>query len=83
MGVIADDVANINPALKEMLVTYDDNGDVHGFRYVQFTALLGKSIQDLNKKIDDKNSNNKVYGLGLLFALYVLYNEWDKRKKHA
>ncbi len=83
MGVIADDVANINPALKEMLVTYDDNGDVHGFRYDQFTALLGKSIQDLNKKIDDKNSNNKVYGLGLLFALYVLYNEWDKRKKHA
>lgn len=55
MGVIADDVAKISPELNEMLVTYvggGTTGEVHAFRYDQFTALLGKSIQELNVKVD-------------------------------
>lgn len=54
MGVIADDVAEINPALNEMLVTYvggGTSGEVHAFRYDQFTALLGQSIKDLSAKV--------------------------------
>lgn len=54
MGVIADDVAQISPDLNEMLVTYDGggtSGDVHAFRYDQFTALLGQSIKDLDAKV--------------------------------
>lgn len=52
MGVIADDVADISPAMDEMLVTRDSTGDVHGFRYEQFTALLGKAIQEQQKQIE-------------------------------
>lgn len=56
MGFIADDVATQSPELNEMLVTYvggGTSGEVHAFRYDQFTALLTKSIQDLNNKVDN------------------------------
>lgn len=59
MGFIADEVASTSPALNEMLVTYDDAGAVHGFRYEQFTALLAKSIQQLNEKVDAKAAQAK------------------------
>ncbi len=49
MGVIADDAENIEPRL----VTHDSEGEVHSFRYDQFTAMLGKSIQELNEKVDN------------------------------
>lgn len=45
MGLIADDVAN-NPRLDTMLVTRDNQGDIHGFNYETFTALITKSIQE-------------------------------------
>lgn len=46
MGFIADDVAKISPAMNEMLVNYDSNGDVHSFNYMQFTSLITKSIKE-------------------------------------
>lgn len=56
MGIVADDVAKISPELNEMLVTYvggGTSGEVHAFRYEQFTALLGQSIKDLNQKVEE------------------------------
>lgn len=55
MGFIADDVAQISPAMNEMLVTYADGGtkgDVQGFRYDQVTSLIVQSIKDLNEKVE-------------------------------
>lgn len=55
MGFIADEVASSSSKLNEMLVTYTDggtSGEVQGFRYDQFTALITKSVQDLNRKVD-------------------------------
>ncbi len=49
MGLIADEVAT-NPKLNEMLVTYGSDGEIQGFRYDQFTALLTKAIQDFYVK---------------------------------
>lgn len=49
MGFIADEVASTSPKLNELLVTYvggGTSGEVQGFRYEQFTALITKSIQD-------------------------------------
>lgn len=86
IGFVADDVAKISPEVNETLVTYDSNGDVHGFRYEQFTALLTKSIQELNAKVDMKKGISRVeenwqWALILLLLGYVVYNEIDKRKK--
>lgn len=50
MGFIADDIPS---DLAKTLVTYDSTGAVHGFKYDEFTALLTKSIQDLNAKVDN------------------------------
>lgn len=44
-GFIADSVKD--PTLKETLVTYDDKGEIHGFRYEQFTAYLAGAIQKI------------------------------------
>lgn len=46
MGFIAEEVASSSPKLNEMLIGYDNEGAVHSFNYMQFTALLTKSIQD-------------------------------------
>lgn len=89
MGVIADDVAQISPALNEMLVTYvggGTSGEVHAFRYDQFTALLGKSIQELNKKVEalpqfatqakrsvEENWQDMLIGLLILGFIYQQY----------
>lgn len=47
MGVIADSVEKID----SRLVTYDNEGNIKGFRYDFFTAWLTKSIQDLAAKV--------------------------------
>lgn len=51
MGVIADEVAQVSPVLDEMLVTRANTGEIQSFRYDQFTALLGKAIQEQQKQI--------------------------------
>ncbi len=50
-GFIADSVKD--PKLQETLVTHDINGDVHGFRYEQYTAYLTGAIQAQQKEIDE------------------------------
>lgn len=47
MGFIADDSPDAR------LITHDSNGDVHGFRYDQLTALIVKSIQDQQTEIEN------------------------------
>lgn len=80
MGFIADEVAE-NPRLDEMLVTYDSEGEVRGFRYEQFTALLAKSIKQLNEKVEniqtdkavrsvEENYQNFLLGLLILGFIY-------------
>ena len=49
-GFIADDVEKID----SRLVTYDSNGEIRGFRYEQFTAVITKAIQELNDKVEGK-----------------------------
>lgn len=53
IGFVADWSESIVP----QLVTHDSNGDVHGFSYEQFTAVLTKAIQEMftwNTKQDDR-----------------------------
>ncbi len=53
LGFIADWAEDVVPEL----VTHDSNGEIHGFNYEQFTAVLAKAIQDLshwNDKQDDR-----------------------------
>lgn len=89
MGVIADDVAKISPALNEMLVTYvggGTSGEVHSFRYDQFTALLGQSIKDLTIKVNnstldkvkrsaEENWQWVVIGLLVIWNLYLTFRK--------
>lgn len=88
MGVIADWVAK-NPKLDEMLVTRDSKGEIRGFRYEQSIAWLGKSIQELNFKVDNlivgkvekSAQDNWQYALiGILFAwnLYLTFRKKDE-----
>jgi hypothetical protein len=42
-GFIAEEAEKVDARL----VTHDSNGDIHSFRYEQFTAVLTKSVQDL------------------------------------
>ena len=79
MGVIADSITN--PALKEMLVIYAPDGSVQGFRYEQFTALLGQAIKELNNKVDtgttkpaEKGINYTWIVIGLL-AIGFIYQQ--------
>ena len=56
MGFISDDTPD---SLKEMLVTKDSNGDVHGFRYDQLTSLIVKSIKQIYENVLDLIAWNK------------------------
>ena len=47
-GFIADDVENVEP----MLVSYDMQGEVRGFRYEQYTAYLTGAIQGQQDMIE-------------------------------
>lgn len=58
-GFIADSVKD--PKLQETLVTKDSNGDIHGFRYEQYTAYLTGAIQAQQKEIEElKAEINKL-----------------------
>lgn len=43
IGFIADEALKVD----SRLVVFDDQGEVHGFRYEQVTALITKAVQDL------------------------------------
>lgn len=49
IGFIADNSESIVP----QLVSHDSKGDVHGFNYEQYTAVLTKAIQQQQKQIDE------------------------------
>ena len=74
IGFIADDVASVSRELDETLVTRDSKGDVHGFRYEQFTALLTKSIQDLNAKFENTKNGVEENWQWLVMGILVIWN---------
>jgi hypothetical protein len=47
LGFVAEEAAQVDPRL----VTVDANGQISGFRYENFTALLAKSIQEMNSNM--------------------------------
>ncbi len=49
IGLIADEVNKVIP----QLVTHDSTGEIHGFNYEQYTAVLTKAIQDQQKQINE------------------------------
>lgn len=86
MGFIADEVASTSPALNELLVTYSDggtSGEVHGFRYDQFTALLTKSIQELDQKVEGTKRSMEEDWQDIFIGLLILgfaYQQWQIKK---
>lgn len=79
IGFVADWSEEVVPDL----VTHDSNGDVHAFNYQQYTAVLTKAIQELNAKVGEttKSAEDKWQDIALvLFGLYVIYNEINKRR---
>lgn len=77
VGFIADEVKDTR------LVSYDNEGDVHGFRYDQYTAVLTKAIQELNAKVTTATRTAEenwqwfvIIGLGIWNVVLTI-----KRKK--
>lgn len=78
-GFIAEDAEKVDPRL----VTYDNKGEIHGFRYEQYGAVLTKAIQELNTKVEQGKNVVQEYWQNILlflFGIYVAYNEYSKRK---
>ena len=48
IGFIAEEVEKIIPDV----VSYEDNGDLHGIKYSKLTAVLVKAIQQQQEQID-------------------------------
>jgi hypothetical protein len=49
IGLIAEDVEKVLPKL----VSYEDNGELHGVKYSKITAVLIKAFQEQQKQIDE------------------------------
>lgn len=79
IGLIADEVEKID----SRLVTYDKEGEIHGFNYEQYTAWLTKAIQELNTKVEatkrSAEENWQWLVIGLL-ALGMGYQQWQIRQ---
>jgi hypothetical protein len=87
MGFIADDSPD------QRLITHDSNGDIHGFRYDQLTALIVKSIQDQQHEIENlkvgkvmidmKRSveENYQWGIIAIMLLWIVRLEARSRRK--
>jgi Chaperone of endosialidase len=56
IGFIAEDVAQVEPRL----VTYDKDGQLHGVRYEQMSALLTKGEQELQAEVTELRAQNKA-----------------------
>lgn len=84
IGLIADEVEKID----SRLVTYDKEGEIHGFNYEQYTAWLTKAIQELNTKVENMQigkvkrsmEENWQWGVIGLLVLWNLYLTFRKRK---
>ncbi len=79
VGVIADEVEKID----RRLVSYDVNGDIHGFRYDEYTAILTKAIQELDIKVQNTATRAEENWQWLLIALLggaVIYQGWQIKK---
>ena len=63
IGLIADEVEKID----SRLVTYDNEGNVKGFRYDFFTAWLAQSIQELNEKVEN----------GVVYTTESVQDKWQ------
>jgi hypothetical protein len=48
LGFIAEDVEKVSP----LLATYDEDGSLQGVKYMQMTALITKSVQELNLEVE-------------------------------
>lgn len=64
-GFIAEDAEKVDPRL----VTYDNKGDIHGFRYEQYTAVLTKAIQELNTKVEQGTNVVQEYWQWILISI--------------
>lgn len=81
IGLIADEVEKIDPRL----VTYDKNGDIHGFNYEQYTAWLTKAIQELEVQVQGGVKTATDNWQWVAISLLVLWNLGltIKLKRHA
>jgi len=80
-GFIADWVTD--PVLKQQLVSLDKNGDVHGFRYEQYSAYLTGAIQALAERTSDARrtaEENWQWFAICLLAIGLIYQQVQLRK---
>lgn len=78
-GFIAEDVVKVNP----LLGSYDKNGNINTYDEVGILAIDTEAIQELQKEIaSPQNTLSKdwYWLFFFLFALYIIYNEWDKHR---
>ncbi len=79
IGFIADWSANLLPDF----ILHDSNGDIHGFNYEQYTAVLTKAIQQLSAeagKAKRSAEENWQDGLIALLILGFIYQQVQIRK---
>lgn len=95
-GLIAEQAANINPLFAEYADSPMETpngtintGDPDGINWNAITASLVEAVQQQQHEIDALGGTTKApqnyqwefYALAGVFALYMAYNEWDKRRK--
>lgn len=76
-GFIADEVDKID----SRLVTRDSAGDIHAFRYEQYTAILTKAIQELNDKVERRAEENWQWLTIVAMFAWIVRLEIKKRNK--
>lgn len=74
VGLVAEDVALIDPRL----VAVDDKGEPRGVRYMQLTAVLVRSIQELNLKLSIVEFSLATIQL---FVIFMVLNLYKNRRK--
>lgn len=80
IGLIAQEVQKVDPRL----VDYNTDGSVATINWGDVDALLIKAVQDLANKTPAAQRSaeeNWQWFVMALFLGYVVYNEYDKRKK--
>jgi hypothetical protein len=56
VGLIAEDVEKVLPKL----VSYEENGELHGIQYSKLTSILIKAIQEQQEQIDELKEEIKI-----------------------
>lgn len=76
-------VADWSEKTLPQLVTRDSSGEIHGFNYEQYTAVLTKAIQDLNAKIDGaQKTAAETWQWGVIIVL-IFWNVWLTKRKRV